>query len=301
MKLFSATLQLLSYLPMVIFFLMLLAPEAVHSVKCGLKKSASRGQNRIINGQEADMNEWPWMASLRVRVYWRKDYTPNCGASVIGSRWLITAAHCLAGLDGSVKYEDKDIKIYLGAHKKFPTQTDNYDAYNVEKFIVHEQWNKNGSFDNDIAVIKVSKKIDIRQHTPVCLPGQNEDFAGSQAMATGWGTKSYFWRNPWTLVPQSPDVLQEVSLKIRKPSFCTERPDGQGFLCADKSDAGLCGGDSGGPLTVEDRKGRHTLVGITSFVKSWNLFGVAVCNEKEPSYFADVSFYRDWIKEKTGI
>lgn len=300
MKLFSTTLQLLSYLPMFIFFLMLLVPETVHSFKCGLKNSAHRGQNRIINGQQADKNEWPWMASLR--KYYGEGYSsPHvCGASVISSRWVITAAHCLAKDDGSVKYEDKDIKIYLGAHKKYPTQTDNYDAYSVEKFIVHEGWN---GTDNDIAVIKVSKKIDISKHTPVCLPGQNEDFTGSQAIATGWGKKSYVWNSPWLVEPQDPDVLQEVSLTIREPSICRV-PSGQGYLCAKKSagHAGLCNGDSGGPLTVEDRKGRHTLVGISNFVLTWTPFnGIELCDERKPTYFADVSFYRDWIREKTGI
>merc|ERR1711962_1306577 len=296
MKLFSATLQLLNHLPMFIFFLMLLIPEAVHSVKCGLKKSAHRGQNRIINGQQADKNEWPWMASLRAHV--QKGHY-KCGVSVIGSRWLITAAHCLANKDGSVTYEDKDIKIYLGAHKTFPTQADNYETYSVEKFLVHEGWNTNGSYDNDIAVIKVSKKIDISQHTPVCLPGGNEDFTGSKAMATGWGTNSYHFFN-YSALPQSPDVLQEVSLTIGGPSICTERPSGQGFLCADNSGAALCRGDSGGPLTVKDRKGRHTLVGVTSFIQMLKtVAGSKVC--VGPGYFADVSFYRDWIKKKTGI
>lgn len=298
MKLFSATLQLLNHLPMFIFFLMLLIPEAVHSVKCGLKKSAHRGQNRIINGQQADKNEWPWMASLRGHV--QNGYS-QCGASVIGSRWLITAAHCLTENDGSVKYEDKNIKIYLGAHKTFLTQADNYETYSVEKFIVHEGWNKNGLYDNDIAVIKVSKKIDISQHTPVCLPGRNKDFTGSKAMATGWGISSYRMIGHFAL-PKNPDVLQEVSLTIRGPRICKRRPSGQGFLCADNSDVTTCRGDSGGPLTVEDRKGRHTLVGITSFGKmAKTIAGNKYCVKGRPGYFADVSFYRDWIKEKTGI
>jgi len=284
MKLYSTSLQL----PMFIFCLMLV-PETVQSLECGFKKSVMRGhyfmpgqgQDYVLNGQDAEPNEWPWMAGI-------VGPSISCGGSVIGSKWIITAAHCLVTADGSPLGNAKDLKIILGLHYTNKS-SDKAEVYNVDYFIAHEDYIRYPCCSNDIAVIKVSKSIDLSQYTPVCLPGMNEDFTGFQATATGWGVESYTEDGH----PQHPDVLQEVSLTIKKPDAedCGLMENGK--LCVSGSDANICNGDSGGPLTVE-RNGRHTLVGITSSTYE-------PCDGKSPSHFANVSYYRDWIKEKTCI
>merc|ERR1711973_980810 len=282
MKLFFSSLRPLTLLSLFIFSLV---PETVQSSVCGLKKSPMRGQNRIINGQEAKVNEWPWMAFLDLG----NGYI--CGGAVIGKKWIITAAHCLLKDDGSPKYDTEDIKIYLGDHDlEDSSETDKVEVYKVDYYKAHEKY---GEYKNDIAVIKVSKSIDLSRHTPVCLPPRNRKFVGSQAMATGWGVESYTDRG----VAQYSDVLQEVSLSIRNSSFCKiwERNFGPGQICAGGSGATICGRDGGGPLTVEGRTGRHTLVGVTIGTVQ------EPCDVNHPGYFVDVSYYRDWIKEKTGI
>ena len=56
-----------------------------------------------------------------------------------------------------------------------------------------------------------------------------------------------------------------------------------------------CGGDSGGPLMLEqERMGRknHTIVGLVSWGKS-------KCGTKNvPGVYADVSFFLEWILNK---
>lgn len=55
--------------------------------QCGAQSLASR----IINGKEADVLEFPWMALLN---YGTDDSPWKCGGSLIHPRYVLSAAHC---------------------------------------------------------------------------------------------------------------------------------------------------------------------------------------------------------------
>jgi len=52
------------------------------SCRCGVKKKGTR----IVNGENAEVNEWPWMVSLK----YGDDH--GCGGTLIADQWVLTAA-----------------------------------------------------------------------------------------------------------------------------------------------------------------------------------------------------------------
>merc|ERR1711879_681635 len=77
----------------------------------------------------------------------------------------------------------------------------------------------------------------------------------------------------------------------------------EGMICIDTDadtevgeNVGVCSGDSGGPLNLQEGPGQYMTVGVASFVSS------AGCeSEIFPHVYSRVTYYMDWISENTGI
>ena len=123
---------------------------------------------------------------------------------------------------------------------------------------------------------------------PVCLPKSNFS-DNTMCYVTGWGR--------FTSAGPTSDKLQEASLPLYPHDKCVEEykyvnPVTEHMLCAGYThqNVGTCKGDSGGPLTCEDR-GRWYLVGITS----WGRNGCA--DSGSPGVYTDILFFNGWIEE----
>lgn len=82
----------------------LLNPIVPGSSSCG---RSSVQQSRIIAGADAKPGAWPWMASL-----WMYKRSHICGGSLLNSRWILTASHCVVGTGASTS----NLQIKLGEH-----------------------------------------------------------------------------------------------------------------------------------------------------------------------------------------
>ncbi|XP_071539888.1 trypsin-1-like [Panulirus ornatus] len=252
------------------------AAQPSSNVACGVKSTS-----RIVGGQEAAKNEWPWQAGIR--------YTSIgnifCGAVLIDKQWAVTAAHCVD------RFQVNSMFVSLGDHKRvMDGSTSSRRIIAIAEKIIHEGYSR-VSLDKDIALLRLSKPVvfgaDIK---PICLPCHFTltSLSGEKGMVTGWGTTSYRG--------EQSDVLKEVELPILTTSECQKylgKAVTENMICTLKPGHDSCTGDSGGPLSWA-KDSHYYLVGLVSW-------GRGCGDEGSPGVYTKVTKYLSWIERKTSI
>jgi len=238
---------------------------------CGLTR-----ENRVVGGEETKVNNYLWMVGI---IHTPSEIT-YCGGSLIANRFVLTAAHCVAPFHQSI------IITSLGEHNLHVYGETEVETIwlEVENVIIHEEY----SFPaNDIALIVLKEEVDLSIYNTVCLPEENENFAGQNARDKGWGSLEF-------LSGDYPDTLQKVDLPVKSLEECLEQwPQAveAKMLCAGGIEGeGACNGDSGGPLSIQV-DGRHKVIGIVSG-------GAGCAAENEFTFYAEVSKFIPWIFAK---
>ncbi|XP_037687357.1 transmembrane protease serine 11C-like [Choloepus didactylus] len=253
------------------------AAENLLHVCCGHRTITPSG-NKIAGGMDAQEGEWPWQASLQ------QNNVHRCGATLISNSWLVTAAHCFIEVS-----DPKEWNVSFGL-----LLSDPQIQRGIKDIIIHERYHY-PAHDNDIAVVHISSPVlyssNIRR---ACLPEATVTFPpNSDAVVTGWGTLKFNGKIP--------NILQKGLVKIIDNKTCnSETVYGgvitPGMLCAGflKGRVDACQGDSGGPLVRADSKGIWFLAGIVSW-------GDECALPNKPGVYTRVTYYRDWIRSKTGL
>uniref|UniRef100_A0A665VJH0 Suppressor of tumorigenicity 14 protein homolog n=1 Tax=Echeneis naucrates TaxID=173247 RepID=A0A665VJH0_ECHNA len=251
--------------------------------KCGARPYRS---SRIVGGQESRKGEWPWQVSLHI-----KGTGHVCGASVLSSSWLVTAAHCVQDTKDN-KYSQADQwEALLGLH--IQSQTNEWTVRkNIKRIIAHPDYN-DYTFNNDIALMELDGEITLNQYIwPICLPSPTYDVpAGQEAWITGWGATREGG--------MAATVLQKAEVRIINSTVCNglmSEDITDGMLCAGILQGGVdaCQGDSGGPLSITSASGQAFLAGVVSWGDGCGL-------RNKPGIYTRVTKYRNWIKENCGV
>lgn len=248
----------------------------------------------IVNGHDAEYpGKYPWQCSMRFSNF-GGGYTHSCGCSIIGKRWVITAAHCTVDMENM--YGRGSWSVYVGIHdqtKRFGKPKE----YQVVRYIPHEDyrgsWHPDkGHLHDDIALMYTNSPIEYNEYVQPITLNYEGTTSFDECAITGWGSLEYIGSTP-------PNVLQEAAstalsaaecAPMWSPSMITDR-----HVCAYTGTTGACSGDSGGPLSCHNGSGNWVLVGIASFVYNHQ------CTVKKPTVYANVSYYLDWIKSKGAI
>ncbi|XP_020278717.1 trypsin-1-like [Pseudomyrmex gracilis] len=251
-----------------------LEPEKCSKCTCGLTNK----HNRIVGGVETQVNQYPWMALL---MYKGQFY---CGGSIINSRFVMTAAHCIDRFDIS------RMSVRVFEHDWSVNNETKMQEFRVERTIKHSGYSTT-NYNNDIGLVKLKNSIVFEGPLrPVCLPDRTKTFAGEKGIVTGWGA-----------VKESGMVshtLQEVVVPILTNAECraTKYPSRRitdNMLCAGYEEGGKdsCQGDSGGPLHVENNN-VHQIVGVVSW-------GEGCAKPGYPGVYSRVNRFLTWIAQNT--
>ncbi|XP_076869570.1 transmembrane protease serine 7 isoform X2 [Brachyhypopomus gauderio] len=212
-----------------------------------------RPQDRVVGGVNAVEGEWPWQVSLHFAGHL------YCGASVISSEWLVSAAHCFSRERLS---DPRQWLAYLG----MLTQGSAKHVAEIRRIVVHEYYNAR-TFDYDVALLQLRKAWPSALSAyvqPVCLPAPSQTLPDShRCWVTGWGYRS---EQDKVL----PTVLQKAEVSVLSQSACKSAygPVSPRMLCAGvpSGEQDACRGDSGGPLSCRvSEGGRWFLMGIVSW------------------------------------
>jgi secreted trypsin-like serine protease len=203
------------------------------SQACGCQTDKPSFTPRIINGQPASVNSWPWM------VYLVMNNVKVCSGFIISPHHILTAASCIAAYG-------YNISVTLG--------TNNYQftwgGVNVTNATALQTISL-----GDIAVVTLGANITYSSTIQPCCISSNLGIptTGVNGVIAGWGETSSS-----SLGTVSP-VLEQAVVQVINQTSCGNT--GNDTLCAGYDSISACPIDAGGPLMISYNNA-WTCVGI---------------------------------------
>ncbi len=251
-----------------------------------LAMNAYAATPRIIAGSQVTENNqdtnYPWITSLYIQG------EPSCGASLIASQWVLTAAHCVTNEDTGAVLSANNFAVVVNDYD-LANNTDG-ESRTVSEIYVAAGYDTN-TLDNDIAILKLNAEVNSK---PIGLIGSinfNSLNEGASLTVMGWGNTS-------TSGNTYPNILREVDLNFANFENCQNQYSAIGqalttnmFCAGGNGVTDSCQGDSGGPI-VRNVDGEYLQVGIVS----WGGTEAQSCAVKDyPGVFTNLSNYSAWI------
>ncbi|EDW78863.1 uncharacterized protein Dwil_GK12487 [Drosophila willistoni] len=234
-------------------------------------------QGKIFGGDFASIADYPHLVNLR-----HKGAFDYCGGSLITPTCVLTAAHCIDGLNGFINNVTVHAQQQCLGDPVLEEQVRTVLYASVSPNYKHGIDN----YDSDIAILKLTRPFDITGKASLVTLDFNELPANANLTIVGWGLT--YDKQP----PNPNQCLKAAQVHLVPQQECITgigsfSPVTENMFCAIGENAtDACKGDSGGPILFENRQtgivswgygcgsglpGVYTKLGspaMTSFVKS---------------------------------
>jgi secreted trypsin-like serine protease len=247
-------------------------------------------QPRVVGGEPVPNGDYPFVASLGDARYGGTAYQRHfCGASLIDSNSVLTAAHCV---QGTPKWP---LRVAVG---KTLLSGDGGQTRRVSTIAIHPRFDGASDVKYDAAVLTLNSPVQGIRPLGIAGLAQNAlEEPGRLATVAGWGNviaqpprgdngSNYPDR---MRVARVPIVSDARARDVYGTSFV-----GALMVAAGKEGKDTCTGDSGGPMFATQADKRYQ-IGITSF-------GKGCATQKYPGVYTEVnaSAIRPFIVNAAG-
>jgi len=216
----------------------------------------------MVNGEDAEVSEIPWQV-----------LHGDCGGTLIGPKWVLTAAHCPMKVGSRI-----DVGLSTrGSHGQYHQQ------FVANRFIVHPEYQPESRHmtytppKHDVALVELDREVTLSDGVGFAkLPEKSlesslENF--QTCVISGFGMLS---GGP---VGQPSQNLRKADVFIFSNAECKESNNNSSWISDDVVCALVTGhlngttakidsGALGGPLVCEDN-GEWTIHGVASFTPAW--------------------------------
>lgn len=257
-------------------------------VGCTNKKNANDEQvcynsseiSGIVNGYSVGASD---PLSKRVVLLLSRTKVPGgesmkiCTGTPISNDVILTAAHCVDGLDKNTMTATFHISSFCDS---------GYDKTKhdipVSDYIVKSGYSESVKGKEDVALVKLRSPIPSDYKISAIYDGKSP-LSSDKVTLAGYGKKSEYGGGSMVLRTTTKSYKNELVVREKE-------------LLLDQRRSGICQGDSGGPVFVEVN-GEMQVAGVNSVV-----FGGS-SEYNQCSYYSasmNMSYYKDWVQTQIG-
>ncbi|XP_011631929.1 chymotrypsin-2-like, partial [Pogonomyrmex barbatus] len=185
---------------------------------------------KLVNGYPVNIEDNPQCVSIQVRG------SHFCGGSIISDRYILTAGHCVDGLN---PYRLPSAVVVTGTSRL----SSGGQSFKIKRMVLHENYNARTMDGYDIGLIELATPIQFNaRQRPVCLTTRRAA-QNDPVKITAWGSTGYR--------QNVHDDLRQLTAVVMPPNVC--RPYHQRIMSINekefctliRSGTGACNGDSG--------------------------------------------------------